>query len=74
MLSDLLFGFHLSPSIVFVYRVAKVQYREMRRLTDRAHGDAVLALPCCIAAGCSPVKEKSDLVNADKIKNRLRLN
>lgn len=35
-----------------------VQYKEMSRFTDSAQGEAVLALPCCIAAGCSPVKRK----------------
>lgn len=53
----ILCNFHLKPSIEFVYRVARVQYNEIRRLTDNAQGDAVFALPCCIAAGCSPVNK-----------------
>lgn len=62
LLHSALNNFHLNPSTVLVYRVASVQYNEMSRLTDSAHGDAVLAFPCCIAAGCSPVEEEEILV------------
>lgn len=62
-------NFHLNPSMVLVYIVARVQYREMNKLTESAQGDAVFALPCCMAAGCSPVKGKNILKSFFDYKN-----